>query len=85
MRKGYISTEHTLWCATANNFGDALPFRARSTVRDPFGCASHYQHAGSAADAMRVGREYGWILTRDFGWLCRACAPAYRKWKESQR
>jgi hypothetical protein len=81
IQRGRVSTEHTVWCATARNVGvTEMPFKIdRSTGN---WCEGHYQHAGSAREATTVARGDGWVLTKDFGWLCRHCTVAYRAWRK---
>jgi hypothetical protein len=76
---GIITQEHTVWCCRSRRLS-GMPFKAASTIGSPYGCHSHFGHAGGKRETIAIARRQGWILTKDFGWLCPPCAAAYRVW-----
>ena len=71
--KGRISTEHTVWCGAGQA---SLSSVGRPAWSVWYLCVSHYQFSERPAAAW--ARQEGWVLTRQFGWLCPSCAKTWR-------
>jgi hypothetical protein len=54
---GIITQEHTVWCCRSRRLS-GMPFKAASTIGSPYGCHSHFGHAGGKREtiATRVGK-----------------------------
>ena len=81
--KGYISTEHTVWCGASmagvpksapdcmfTDPADGL-IKPRPGVSQRT-CTSHYQFADPRP--AEHARSEGWKKCKKFGWICPACA-----------
>lgn len=81
--KGRITTERTVWCGA---FAHSMTREETSPHRPQWFTAYLCQQWDQTSEqpALRHFLASGWKRSREFGWLCPACAKAKREHEENR-